>query len=131
MTRDEFIVDVVTYYDLYEFCSDNDIYGILDNYFDGDDLNEEVDYDLGENRDMAWHDIRYYLNNIPEGCDFYERVGSFDYIGYDNGGEEFENLKQTVLDRADENDLFELPELQEDSMSLEELWFGDDAKGVA
>ena len=126
MTRQEFIDDVTTFYELYSFCSDEEIYGVLDNYFDGGDLDEEVEYDLGENRDISWRDLSDYLSDIDTGCDFYERCGSFEYYGYGNCGDTFEELKQEVLDIADERGLFEKEEedeTDEPQMELEELWF--------
>lgn len=127
MTRQEFIDDITTFYELYSFCSDEDIYGILDDYFDGDNLDEEVEYDIGENRDIGWRDMRDYLSDIDTGCDFYERCGSFEYYGYSNCGDKFEELKAAVLSEADDRDLFEneFGEGEDDDpqMELEELWF--------
>lgn len=126
MTRQEFIDEVTSFYELYSFCSDEEIYGVLENYFDCDSLDEEIDYDVSENRDLSWRDLRDYLNEIDPEYDFYEKCGSFEYYGYNDGGETFEELKQEVLDIADERDLFEKEEedeTDEPQMELEELWF--------
>lgn len=126
MTRQEFIDEVTLFCELCGFCSDEEIYGVLDNYFDCDSLDEKVDYDVSESRDLSWMDLRDYLNEIDPDYDFYKRRGSFDYCGYYDGEDIFEELKQEVLDIADERDLFEKEEedeTDEPQMELEELWF--------
>lgn len=137
MTRSEFL-EIDTFWELRSFCDNNDIYGILDDYFDGDDLDNEVWNDIG-NADCSWYDLGQYLVGISTGYDFYYREGWLDYSGYDNNDDVFTDLLNEVLEYGDDNDLWdadedacsdddtadeEEPLSQTDVMSEDELWWG-------
>lgn len=140
MTRREFIEEVTTFWELRDFCNDIGC-DRLDDFFDGDDFDSFANDDLYEwVRDGTdWDSVRGVLNELNQGCDFYERLGRLDYVGYDIRDDMFEELKNIVLGHADENDYFddededdvcedgndvEQKETREEPHKIESLWWG-------
>lgn len=99
MTRAEFFDEITYFCELRDFCEENEVYGALDDYFDGNYLDDEVESDLSE-YDGNWVDLRDLLNDIRTGYDFYRRDGSFDYVACDD--EDLYNLKESVANIIDE-----------------------------
>ena len=106
MTRREFIDEITRFYELRDFCNENDIY-TCDEYFDSDDLDDEVDNDMRD-CDYGWRDLRDSLNSIETGYDFYKREGYLYYEGCTD--EDFENLKEDVLEVMDERGAWDYDE---------------------
>lgn len=107
MTLREFDEDVTYFYELQEFCTENDC-SYLDEYFD--DLNKEVNDDLYEwirYGDYDWEAVYSALSSVSDGYDFYRKDGSLDYVGCDD--QDFETLKNDVRDWAIENGIFDQP----------------------
>lgn len=107
MTLQDFDEDVTYFYELHDFCVENDC-DFLDEYFD--DLDKEVNDDLYEwirYGDYDWEDVYSALSNVSTGYDFYRKDGQLDYVGCDNT--DFETLKNDVREWAIENGIFEQP----------------------
>lgn len=118
MTLQEFDDDITLFYELKDFCSENEC-SYLDEYFD--DLDDEVNSDLYEwvrYNDSDWEDVRNALNDIGTGYDFYRRDGSFDYMGCDD--EDFDTLKADVREWAIENGKFDDDEDEDEDDGEEE-----------
>lgn len=142
MTRREFIEEVTTFRELRDFCNDID-YDRLYDFFDGDDFDSFANDDIYDwMRDGGdWDTLRGTLNDLNPGCDFYERVSALDYVGYDIRDDMFEELKNDVLEYADENGYFddededdvcedcndgEQKETREEPHKIESLWWGNE-----
>ena len=101
MTRNEFLENVTTWYELLEFCSDNGC-RICDHIISDDDRDNEIDNDIEDAiRNDRWYDIKGYLEEIPTGYSYYCRNSTFDYDGMDDG--DFDEYKNDVLDWADQD----------------------------
>lgn len=110
MTRSDFEDNITLFYELRDFCSEQYI-SILDEYFDEDDLDENVCDDI-QYADYSWRELRDALRSVPDGYDFYRREGYFDYIGCSEA--DFEDLKEDVLRIMDERDGWDPEEDEED-----------------
>lgn len=100
MTRNEFLNDVSSWYELIEFCNDNGC-SICDDIISEDDRDDEIDGDIEDAiRNERWYDIKRYLENIPTGYDYYLRNSMFDYDGL--GDSDFDDYKDDVLEWADD-----------------------------
>ena len=119
MTRNEFFEDVTRFYELRDFCNDNEIYE-CDDYFDGDDLDDEVQSDINNDDFRSWTDLRDGLDSIETGYDFYKREGSLYYEGCTD--EDFDEIKSRVADIMDERGAWDPDEDDED--------YEDDENGV-
>lgn len=93
MTRQEFIENVTTAYDLVEFCYEEDL-NQCDSWISGDYLDGkicEVINDMTHNE--TWDRIRDYLNSIEEGYDYYD---ADDFRAIDD--DDVENIREQILD---------------------------------
>lgn len=133
MTREEFIENIDYFYELRDFCNDEDI-DILDDYFDGDDLDDAIYSDMNEYAaEYSWQDLRDALSNISTGYDFYRRDGVLYFDGC--GQPDFDELKERVLEIMDDRESWDRDDDDEDDdeddeeeetiqMTEEELWWG-------
>lgn len=80
MTRQEFIQNITDWYDLRDFCSENE-YDFFDCVYDEDGRDTEIEYDISENIDYyAWKEIRDKLNGIPTNYEFYRKDEPFECV---------------------------------------------------
>lgn len=104
MTREEFIRDVETFYDLEVFCREEEIYDITDVLYDEDSRDnylEERLVDLA--RECSWRDLRRILSA-------WENDDGHEYYVYDDDecelrpatADDLRDLKDTVLDYMDD-----------------------------
>lgn len=104
MTRQEFVDTVDNMNDLYNFCSENDLYDLTEGYYDDymlDDMLNEYIQTIDQSR--TWTEIRDYLDSIPQGCSWYhEDYYTGEIHGVDD--DDVDDLKERVLDYCDEND---------------------------
>ena len=117
MTRSEFD-DIEYFYELRNLCNDEGC-SYLDDYIDGDDLDDYVDDDVS-NSGCGWKDILSYLRDIDDmgGYDFYRRDGSFDYTGC--GYDDLTELKNDVYEWMDSHGRFDDDEEDEDDEDYNE-----------
>lgn len=134
MTREEFD-DIRYFYQLVDACQEYDLH-YLDDYIDGEDLDGEVDYDIGCGN-YSWDTLRDNLNQIETGYDFYRRDGAFDYVPCD--AEDLESLKAEIarcieqlggFDEDDDEDTYERPkdayeEPRIEVVHMDDVWFGE------
>lgn len=99
MTRNEFFEEITQFWELRDFCNDQDIYE-CDDYFDSDDLNDIVESDIRDGDFRNWEDIRDSLNSIETGYNFYKREGYLYYEGCTV--DDFDALKQSVAEIMDD-----------------------------
>lgn len=110
MTRRDFLDNITTWWELIDFCRDEEC-DICDDIVDEDGRDEEVEEDLADNiRNTSWKDILQWLNDIPTGGEYYRRDGMFDYVEMDNYDEEEdedegeEELEDSPFDEESEED---------------------------
>lgn len=110
MTRQEFIDTVDDIDELLDFCSDigYELEGVYGEEERDDYINNQV-HDMV--REYNWEEIRDLLDGIPTGYYFYYMDRWGDWNGRDS--DDIDDLKQEVLEYADENELFD-PEDEEE-----------------
>ena len=81
MTRQQFIEEVNSWYDLIDFCNDNNLDDLCDVY-DDETASELIDEALAEEiQYRSWRDIRDMLGSIDDGYDFYLARGGLAFEG--------------------------------------------------
>lgn len=117
MTRREFIDEVENIDQLLSVAADYDYE--FDEVYTEDQYDDEINDQL-RNDDGYWKDVRDWLNNLPDGSDFYvrDRWGECEGRGY----EEIDDLKEQFLNWADEDgEVFE----EEDDEEYDEEEYDD------
>lgn len=119
MTRQQFIDEVNYWWELIDFCNDNECSYCDDVYSEesrDDYINEEL-VDMARNAD-SWSSLLDILKDITTGYDYYRRTDYGDWEGL--GDYEFSDYKDDVLEWADDQEIWEddeeepLPEDDED-----------------
>ncbi len=119
MNRQEFVDDVIGWIDLLDFCYEKDI-RVCDHIYSEESFDDYVNGELGERaRDENWEDVRSWLNELPNGYDYYIKDDYDDWFPADDG--EFVSLKEEVLDYMDGNDLWDEDEYAEGEESEEHI----------
>ena len=112
MTREEFL-EIESVSELSSFCYDYDLEDCFDYIIDGDYLSDRMDDEI---RDMVeyrnWRDIRDYLCDVEEGFDWYD-FSDGNYYGFLDSDVNFNGLKDYILERGDNLDLWEESEEEE------------------
>lgn len=114
MTRQQFLDEVISFDDLFQFCYDNGYEDCLEDICDQESLNEDVGQDIGEYiSSHSWRELRDVLDDIPTGYYYYRRIGWMEYEGADD---EFEDYKIDVLSRCDRNRDWDEEEEEDESV---------------
>jgi len=123
MTRAEFIDTVNEWWELIDFCSDENC-EICNDVYSDDDRDSYIDERLSDIADSIgdWRSLRDELYNITTGYDYYLYNGWTDWIGLTD--EDFEEFKQRVLVWMDNGDYWEEEEDEEEY--FEEEFFDDE-----
>ena len=107
MTRSEFLENITTFWELIEFCEDQEC-SICEDVLDGDRLDEEVDEDI-ENvaADWGWREIRDRLDDIPEHAEtgYFAREGTLDYTALTY--QDFLSFKDDVCEWMTDNEYWD------------------------
>lgn len=122
MIREEFIDDITTFDELYDFCYGEDIESLMEDYLN-EENSEASDWieESISNREGGWMDLRESLNELYdqyEGATWYY-VGNGELEACDDGC--FESIKQEVLEYCDEHGIFDEDDDDEDSDEEEEV----------
>ena len=111
MTRNEFIENVTEFYDLRDFCCENDMYNIADELYDSDYLDEIMNDRLRNNYWDDWRSALSDLSDIDARYDWYREDG---YGGFEGlTGIDFDDLKQEVLEIGDRDEIWDEEEDEE------------------
>lgn len=117
MTRQDFIDNVNTYYDLVDFCQEIDYY--VDGIYSEDERDDLIYEEIIDMvRSCSWNEIKNYLDDMPEGYDYYYKNEWGEWIGYDY--DQIDEFKELVLDYADENDLFDRDDEEDENDTADE-----------
>lgn len=105
MTRNEFLENVTSFYDLKDFCSDEDC-NLLEDVYDEEGRDDFINDCLMDwARDDSWQDLYNRLDSIPTGYDWYRYDDYGDWCSLDD--EDFEEYKNDVLEWADNNGVWD------------------------
>lgn len=106
MTRQEFIDDITTWGDLFDFCSDEGCY-ICDGIYDSDDWNSCIDDEVYEiARNNTWRVVLSILQDYDDqsGYDYHARNDYGEWHGLDD--DDFDAYKDDVLEWGDNQDVW-------------------------
>lgn len=119
MTRQEFLDEITTWYDLIEWCNNHGC-SYCDNIYSDEARDEYINDNLVDMaRDNDWYDLRDILCGLPTGYDYWLRDEYGDWYGVDD---EFAEYFDEVLEWADENNEFD--ESEEEPVYVDDS--GDD-----
>ena len=119
MTRNEFIENVTTWWELKDICGE---YGCnyLDDVYNDEERDEYIeDYLNHYANEHCWRDLRDRLCDIPDGDGFFQYNYWDDW--YELGNNDFENYKGDVLEWMDDNEMFDEEEDDTDMIEDEGL----------
>ena len=119
MTRQEFLDNVNTWYELIDWCNENGCY-VCDEIYDEDSYNERIDDQIVEwARNETWQGLRDILNGLPEGYEYYREDDYGDWYGMDEYGD-LDGYLSEALDWGDDNGIWEDDEDDEEEYLEEE-----------
>lgn len=122
MTRQQFLDEVTTWYDLIDWCSDHRCSYCEDIYSD-EARDEYIDEDLVDMaRNNNWYELKDILNGLETGYDYWRRDEFGDWHGVDD---EFDEYFNDVLEWADENGEFD--EEEEEPVYYDDEDYDDEA----
>lgn len=122
MTREEFIDAAHNDWDwdeLIDFCNECGCDDYIDDVWTADSYAEEIEQEISDRlNDENWREIRDWLDDLPDGCNYYIRD---DYDGMWRGADsdDYDEKCSAVLEWCDDNDIWEYDE-EENPRSFEE-----------
>lgn len=106
MTKEEFDSQIDGFYELIDFCHDNDMAYFVEDIISEDDISQQIDEDIQNAiRHDMWYDVRDALCRIPGGYDYYTRNGQLDYSGLDDY--DFDRWKEDLKENLINQDFFD------------------------
>lgn len=101
MTREEFYENVTTWWDLKNFCSDEQC-DICDDICDEESRDDYINECLIDwARNDSWTELLSRLEDIPTGYDYYRYDDYGDWVGLDDG--DFDEIRDEVAEWMDDN----------------------------
>lgn len=123
MTRDEFLDEITTFSDLYDFCIHNGYDDMVGDLSTRDDIEDEIDDDiysfLG---DYMWYELRDRLDNIDLDGDWFRKDGRLDYVCVDD---DFDDWRDELLDSLDYNEWFDEEAEEDDEYDADDAVYDD------
>lgn len=105
MTRQEFIDDVTYWSDLIDFCCNEGI-SFCENVYNEEGFDDYIGDELEERaRNYDWHDIRSWLNDLPDRYEYYIRNDNGEWYPADD--DDFDSMKEDVLNYMDGGDYWD------------------------
>lgn len=121
MTREEFFEMCTSFGELVDFCNEEDLDELIEDvYSDGalDDYLNDYYYERMSNG-SSWYEIRDEMNDVPTGYDWY--IMDYNYGEIIGCGDcEFEDLQNRIVERMDEDELWDEPEPESEEPEYEE-----------
>lgn len=116
MTRQNFIDDITTWYDLINFCSDEGL-DDCDDIYDEDEKDSTVDarlYDKVYYNRESWQDVLSFLSDVPDNqAEYYVYNGDYDDFR-EATDRDFDERKSNVLELMDANAYWDEEEAEEE-----------------
>lgn len=126
MTRREFIEDVTTWCELIDFCNDEGCEEYVENIYYEDSYDDAIDSQLADMvRDRSWQDVLSWLQDLPSGYDYYIQD---DYEWREADDDDFDSIKNDVLEYMDDGDWWD--EDEEEEEPVDEYEEPDDTEPV-
>ena len=111
MTRQEFVDDICDFYDLKDWCDDNDC-DVCEDIYSQDEFDDYVNNELYDRtRNDDWQDVLAWLESVPTGYYFYD---TYNWEGVDESGYEFDECKARALEWGDDEEIWEEEEIEEE-----------------
>ena len=127
MTRQEFIDNITTWWELIDWCRENECH-ICEDIYDDDSYYDYINDNLVDwAREDSWTELRDRLNDLPSGYDFYQRDDYGDFHALDDYGD-FDAFFDEVLSWGDDNNIWEDAE-EESPVNNEDEEAEDDEDG--
>lgn len=106
MTRQEFIDDVTSWWELLDFCEEESC-DYCDNIYSSDARDDEInEYELDDwARNYTWRQLLNILSDLDDDYEYYRKDEYGEWESLDDY--DFDNYKDDVLRWADDNDVFE------------------------
>ena len=122
MTRSDFLENATTFGELIDVCNDAEVWHIYENedILTADEYDTRVKEDISSSWDsMQWREIGDLLSELPDydRCAYYIGIACLEYRAADE--DDFDRLKQTVLEHFDADDLWDEEEPEEEVSSEE------------
>jgi len=112
MTRQEFIDDVTTWWELIEWCNEQPVYcNVCEDVLDQEQYDEEVG-EVIRDWSGSWEDLSDYLRSLPTGWGHYSTADG-DWEGLDDY-DDFEDYKARALEWGDDHDVWDNAENEEE-----------------
>lgn len=122
MTRVEFFENVTSWWELKDFCSDEQC-DICDDIYDEEGRDDYInDCLMNWARNDSWTELLSRLEDIPTGYDYYRYDDYGDWVGLDDG--DFDEIRDEVAEWMDDNGYWDNDE--EEANDDEEEVFDDE-----
>lgn len=119
MTRAEFYENVTTWWDLKNFCSDEQC-DICDDIYDEEGRDDYINDCLMDwARNDSWTELLSKLEDIPTGYDYYRYDDYGDWVGLDDG--DFDEIRDEVAEWMDDNGYWDDDEEEADDEDEEPI----------
>lgn len=119
MTRAEFYENVTTWWDLKNFCSDEQC-DICDDIYDEEGRDDYINDCLMDwARNDSWTELLSRLEDIPTGYDYYRYDDYGDWVGLDDG--DFDEIRDEVAEWMDDNGYWDDDEEEADDEDEEPI----------
>lgn len=112
MTRNDFIEDITSWYELIDFCNDEGCEDYVEDVYSEDSYDDYINEEVRDRvRQDGWQDILSWLQNLPDGYDYYIRDDYGEWRGADD--DDFESIKRDVIDYMDDGEYWDDDEEEE------------------
>lgn len=119
MLRQDFIDNITSWWELIDFCSDEDC-DICENIYDDDAKDEYINDRLVDwAREYNWRDLYDILGGVPDDASYYHLDDYGDFESLDNYSD-FEAYKQDVLEWMDDMERWDDDDEEEDPFGFDE-----------
>lgn len=118
MTREEFVRDICSWYDLVEFCIDEGYDELVDDIYSEESRDEDLDNEISymAREVSSWMELRDVLDSIPEGYEYYKKDG-WDWYGLDQY--DFSERKDDILQKLDDDEYWDVDDVDEEEPTEE------------
>lgn len=120
MTREEFIRDYhdASISELIDFCNENDIYYLTDDFYSEDSFNDYMDDEIMDYvRNNGWRDAAGFAEGLPDiGYDWYVKDDWGDWVGVNDDEVAYRrDLYENILSDCDDSDFWDYDEDESES----------------
>jgi len=120
MTRQDWIDNITTWYELIDFCNEEGYEDYINDIYSEESRDDYLNYSLVEMARQAdsWESLLETLNDIPTGYDYYRQDDYGDWVVLDCDYD-FRERKDEVLERLDDDEFWDDYEEEEEEPAAE------------